>query len=256
MPHFYVQTLTGKSVEINARDLVTVLDLKLAIQDKEGIPPDQQRLIYSCPKLVEPDIEIRNQLMNNGLLRLNPETGELHSLNGGASAELNDGNDLASYHLKGGEKISLVLRLRGGMLVASSGRDDFGLIQSKPKVIEPSPNLLDLPPLPEYVFPKSINPGRGQLALHIIDERTGEIKSIEVFENGHGSDILKAIGFNEEENLKRMSQDELIAEVKRLRSQISEIKRPKVESDWACNVCTLLNAPHRKRCEVCASEKP
>lgn len=42
----FVKTLTGKSIIINVNKETTVNDLKRAIQDKEGIPPDHQRIIF------------------------------------------------------------------------------------------------------------------------------------------------------------------------------------------------------------------
>jgi len=43
----YVKTLTGKTLTFMVSPFNTIEEVKLKVQDKQGIPPDQQRLIYS-----------------------------------------------------------------------------------------------------------------------------------------------------------------------------------------------------------------
>jgi ubiquitin C len=73
----FIKTLQGKTITLDVSDSDKIGDIKDKIRDIEGIPSDQQRLVF------------------NG-------------------KQLEDGNTIADYGIQADSSIHLVLRLRGG----------------------------------------------------------------------------------------------------------------------------------------------
>jgi ubiquitin len=89
----FVKTLTGKTLTLEVESRTTICEVKLMIQDKEGTPPDQIRLIFAGKQL-------------ESCIPTPPCTGSCRTL--------------ADYNIQKENTISWVLRLRGGPPVTFS----------------------------------------------------------------------------------------------------------------------------------------
>lgn len=158
MFQIFVKTMTRKIITLDVWGCETAESLKRSIQNKEGIPPEQQRIIYK-------------------------------------RFQLEDSKSLHDYNIGDNETLHLVLRLRGGMYHRTSARQDFASIAEIPPItlnlVLPNGERQSI----SHAQGDSIDSLKNQ-ALALMDASTRRIKRLKTSKDQNDQDYAKDLSID------------------------------------------------------------
>lgn len=176
----FVKTLTGKKFPLVVTKTDTIQDIMVKIREEDGIPLDQQRLIFGGKQL---DHELT----------------------------------LFDYNISDGSTLHLVLRLRGGMAHWTSSREDYEMLyvetfKNLPKypIIQLNVRLLNGKDIPLHVSADSSIDQLKKTIINLERSSTNIDDFLTKLDLTHHGDAIKLIGGESIFHLKFVREEDLV----------------------------------------------